>query len=82
MHWNVIAIGLVGILLGLRLRAPALIVATLLTVLACLFAYGFDQIMERQFLFSTLLLVLTLQCAYLTGLLAGVLWRRKKSDRH
>ena len=81
MHWNVIAIGLLGVLLGLRLRAPALIVATFLTILACLFAYGFDRVTERQFLFSTLLLVLTLQCSYLLGLLLAVVWRRKHSDR-
>jgi hypothetical protein len=74
--WSFIAVAITGILLGLRFRAPALLAATIVTIGASVIASGIDGFFDRHILLSTLLLVVTLQCAYLTGLLAAVLWRR------
>ena len=72
--WSLVAVGVTGILL--RFRAPALIVVTAVTVVISAAASGTDGLFDRQRLLSILLLVVTLQCAYVLGLLLGAIWRR------
>jgi hypothetical protein len=74
--WSLVAVGVTGILLGSCFRAPALIVVTAVTVVISAVAGGTDGLFDRHRLISILLLVVTQQCAYLLGLLLGVLWRR------
>jgi len=74
--WSLVAVGVTGILLGFRFRAPALIVVTAVTVVISAVASGTDDLFDRQRLLSILLLVATLQCAYVLGLLLGAIWRR------
>ncbi|MET0597091.1 MAG: hypothetical protein ABWZ57_04405 [Mesorhizobium sp.] len=69
MLWGLVAVGLTGILLGLRFRAPALLAATGFVVAACL-------VLGWGFFWTTLVLVLALQCAYLVGLCLALVWRR------
>ncbi|RUU13766.1 hypothetical protein EOD23_03445 [Mesorhizobium sp. USDA-HM6] len=76
MLWGLVAVGAIGILLGLHVRAPALIVATAATVVVGAVAGGVGSLFDWHHLLSILLLVVTLQCAYLLGLFLGVLWRR------
>ena len=76
MLWSLVAVGVTGILLGFRVRAPALIVVTAVTVVVGAVAGGPDSLFDRHRLLSILFLVVTLQCAYLLGLFLGVMWRR------
>jgi hypothetical protein len=75
------AVAAIGLLIGLRFRAPALIAATAATVLTCAFAYGRDGIDGRGDVLASLGLVLLLQCAYLAGLCLATLWRRIGGSR-
>lgn len=68
MDWSVVVIGAVGLLIGSRYRAPALIAATAAVVLGCVVS-GVREIT------AIVELVLLLQCAYLTGLCLATLWR-------
>lgn len=80
MVLNFIAVGAVGLLIGLFFRAPALIAATFITVIVhCLLAGG-GGVFTLKFLFSTLLLVVCLQCGYLLGLMLMTLRQRRKSS--
>lgn len=82
MLWSFLAVGAVGVLIGLRLRVPALIVASLITIIVTATAMqclGFSD--GRTFL-TTLYLVLTLQGTYLIGLLFATLLHRSPFDRH
>ncbi|MER9303825.1 hypothetical protein NKJ06_12665 [Mesorhizobium sp. M0293] len=76
MLWGLIAVGGTGILLGFRVRAPALIVTTAVIVLISAVAGGIGSLLDWDRLLSILLFVVTLQCAYLLGVLLGVVWRR------
>ncbi|MDX8455571.1 hypothetical protein RFM98_22825 [Mesorhizobium sp. VK9D] len=76
MLWGLVAAGVIGILLGFRVRAPALIVATAVVVVAGAVVGDTDGWFDRYRLLSILLLVVTLQCAYLVGLFVGLVWRR------
>ncbi|MDX8497869.1 hypothetical protein RFM99_05505 [Mesorhizobium sp. VK4C] len=81
MFWGLVAVGAIGILLGLRVRAPTLIVATAATVVVGAVAGGIGGLFDWHRLLSILLLVVTLQCAYLLGLLLGVMWRRMPPEQ-
>jgi hypothetical protein len=74
--WSLVAAGVIGILLGFRVRAPALIVATAVIVVAGAVVGDTNGLFDRHRLLSILLLVVTLQCAYLVGLFVGLVWRR------
>ncbi|CDX14021.1 conserved hypothetical protein [Mesorhizobium sp. ORS 3324] len=76
MHWSLVAAGVTGTLLGFRARAPALIVATAVVVVAGAVTGDTGGLFDWHRLLSILLLVATLQCAYLIGLLLGLLWHR------
>jgi hypothetical protein len=77
--WSLVVVSVTGVLLGLRFRAPALIAATAATIVIRAAAVGFGDIFEWQRLPSIVLLVVTLQCAYLLGVLLGIVWRRAVS---
>jgi hypothetical protein len=82
MAWSFLAVGAVGMLIGVRLRVPALIVASLVTILVSVTAMqclGFSD--QRTFL-TTLYLVLTLQGTYFIGLLFATLLHKSPFDRH
>ncbi|MDX8482341.1 hypothetical protein RFN28_28355 [Mesorhizobium sp. VK24D] len=76
MLWSLVAAGVAGILLGFRARAPALIVATAMVVVAGAVMGDTGGLFDRHRLLSILLLVATLQCAYLIGLFLGLVWHR------
>ncbi|WP_157017476.1 hypothetical protein [Mesorhizobium xinjiangense] len=77
MHWSHVAVAVVGLLLGFRFRAPALLAATAIIFIAATLIYGVDDTPQTRGLLSGLLLVITLQLAYLAGLLIAILWRRR-----
>lgn len=79
MLWGLVAVGVIGILLGFLVRAPALIVMTAVTVVVGAIAGGTGSLFDWHLVLSILLLVVTLQCAYLLGLFLGVVWRRGMS---
>ncbi|MER8753778.1 hypothetical protein NKH57_32070 [Mesorhizobium sp. M1050] len=70
---------MIGILLGFRFRAAALIIMTAVTVVIGVVAGGIGSLFDWGRLVSILLLVIVLQCAYLIGLVLGVIWRRDMS---
>jgi hypothetical protein len=82
MLWSFLAVGAVGVLIGLRLRVPALIVASLITIIVSATAMQCLGISDGRTLLTTLYLVLTLQGTYLIGLLFATLWHRSPFDRH
>ncbi|MER9654728.1 hypothetical protein NKJ26_14605 [Mesorhizobium sp. M0152] len=75
MLWYLVAVGVIGVLLGFRFRAAALIVVTAATVVGGVVAGGIGNVFDWHRLLSILLLVVVLQCAYLLG----VIWRRGMS---
>jgi hypothetical protein len=75
VFWGLVAVGVIGILLGFRFRAAALIIMTAVTVVVGVVAGGFSSVFDWHRLLSILLLVVILQCAYLLGLFLGVMWR-------
>lgn len=75
MLWGLVAVGVIGILLGFRFRAAALIIMTAATVVVGVVASGIGSAFDWHRLLSILLLVVILQCAYLLGLFLGVMWR-------
>ncbi|MER9301133.1 hypothetical protein NKI38_32485 [Mesorhizobium sp. M0621] len=79
MLWCLVAVGVVGILLGFRFQAAALIIMTAVTVVVGVVAGGIGSLFDWSRLVSILLLVIVLQCAYLLGLVLGVVWRRGMS---
>lgn len=79
MLWGLVAVGLIGILLGFRFRAAALIIMTAVTVVIGVVAGGIGSLFDWARLVSILLLIIVLQCAYLLGLVLGVIWRRGMS---
>jgi len=68
--WGVVTVAAVGILLGLRFSAPALLAATAVTVTASVL------FLEGRGFVQVLFLVVVLQCAYLLGLAFSLGWRR------
>lgn len=79
MLWCPVAVGVIGVLLGFRFRAAALIIMTAVTVVGRVLAGGIGSVFDWHRLLSILLLVVVLQCAYLLGLFLGVMWRRGTS---
>ncbi|TIP12638.1 MAG: hypothetical protein E5X92_14675, partial [Mesorhizobium sp.] len=67
MLWGLVAVGVIGILLGFRVRAPALIVMTAVIVVFSAIAGGICSLFAWDRLLSILLFVVTLQGAYLLG---------------
>lgn len=64
-----------GFMLGLRFRVPALLVATAITVVASVAADWSGNSFGQGAVAATLLLVATLQSAYLAGVAAALTWR-------
>jgi hypothetical protein len=73
--WSIVVVAAIGVLLGLRFRTPALLAATALTAITGAF------VLEERGVPSIVLLVVTLQCAYLVGLSCALAWRRMTADR-
>jgi hypothetical protein len=73
--WSIVTVGAIGILLGLRFRAPALLAATAVTAITS------ALLLEGYGVLSILLLVITLQAAYLVGLSCALAWRRMTVDK-
>jgi hypothetical protein len=76
LYWSIAAVSATGLLIGLRFRAPALIAATAVTLVACAFAFGADGVVGLRDIVSVLAIVLALQFAYLAGLFLAVVWSR------
>ncbi|RUW55741.1 MULTISPECIES: hypothetical protein [unclassified Mesorhizobium] len=79
MLWGLVVVGVIGILLGFRFRAAALIIMTAVTVVGGVVAGGIGSVFDWHHLISILLLVVVLQGAYLLGLFLGVVWRQGMS---
>jgi hypothetical protein len=76
VHWCLVAAAFAGLLLGLRFRVPALLAATALVIGITAVAGGLAGVPRQQLLLSLLASVLSLQGAYLGGVLLAVVWRR------
>ncbi|RWC49832.1 hypothetical protein [Mesorhizobium sp.] len=81
MLWGLVAVGVIGIFLGFRFRAAALIIMTAVTIVGGVVAGGIGGVFDWRRLVSTLLLVVVLQCAYLLGLFLAAMWRRDMSRK-
>jgi hypothetical protein len=74
----VAATGLVGLLLGLWLRAPALIAASGVTAVVWLSVAPLTELGPASAVGMTFMLVSVLQAGYLTGLMLSCAWSRIK----
>lgn len=79
MVWALLAVGMVGLILGLRFRVPALFVATLLTAIATIVFKFYSGASIQAALFATVSTLLVLEAAYLIGLLLAFGWSRLRS---
>ena len=80
MLWSLLAAFVVGIALGLRFRAPALIAATGLVVVSTVLASAVADAPRSGLPLALLASVLALQAGYLVGVL-GAVWRRRGAGR-
>ena len=76
MLWSVFMAAALGIILGLRFRAGALLAATAATAAAARLLLG-GPVLPR-----VLVPVLSLQCAYVAGLALSGLWKRMVANGH
>jgi uncharacterized membrane protein YqgA involved in biofilm formation len=77
---SVLAVAAIGVLLGLRYKAPALIAVTTVMVLAILAWNGLG--LSPSVAFSSLvILVLALQSGYVIGVWLAIAWRRHADNR-
>jgi hypothetical protein len=74
--WAVMGVVVLGLLVGVCFRVPALLVAAAATVAGNIVVGLFGDVSHDSVLLSTLGLLLALQGAYLIGLLFGYLWSR------
>ncbi|HXV28827.1 MAG TPA: hypothetical protein VD840_00700, partial [Sinorhizobium sp.] len=79
--WSFLAVGAAGVLIGLRFRVPALLVASCATIVASVTATQLLGFSDQRIGLATLYLVLTLQGGYLIGLLFAFLLHRAAFDR-
>jgi hypothetical protein len=80
----IVGVAGVALIIGLTLRAPALIVATLVVIVGSIVTSSFLHLSVQTSIRSTLYLVAVTQIAYLVGLAIAVLrhrpgrqWRRR-----
>ena len=78
MLFAVVGVAILSLVIGLTLRAPALIVATLVVILMSVIAGSVLQLSLRTTIGSTLCLVLVTQAFYLIGLAIGLLRHRAR----
>ncbi|MBZ9677694.1 hypothetical protein [Mesorhizobium sp. ES1-1] len=78
MLFAFVGVAIVSLLVGLTLRAPALIVVTLVVILVSIIAGSVLQLSLRTTVGSTLCLVLVTQVFYLIGLAIGLLRHRAR----
>lgn len=78
MMWALMGVVVVGLLVGVWFRVPALLVAAAATVAGNLVVGLFGGVSYDSILLSTLALLFALQGAYLIGLLFGYLWSKLK----
>jgi len=74
----VVGVASLSLLIGLKFRAPAIIVATLVVILMGLITGSVLQLSVRTTIGSTLCLVLVAQTFYLIGLAIGLLRHRTR----
>jgi hypothetical protein len=70
------AAGVMGLVLGLRYRVPALLVASVVTATVCLAVAPFSDLNPMVAIGATFVLLGVLQVGYLTGLLVSCAWSR------
>ncbi|RJT29432.1 hypothetical protein D3227_32240 [Mesorhizobium waimense] len=80
MSFAIVGVACLGLAIGLKLRAPALIAATLVVVVASIATGSVLQLSVQTTIRSTFYLVIVTQIAYLVGLALALLshraWRR------
>jgi hypothetical protein len=74
---SVVTVSAAGVLMGLRFKAPALIAATALLLIAC-FAWNGLELPGYVTLAKFLILAFALACAYIIGLSLSVHWKRNE----
>ncbi|UVC14260.1 hypothetical protein [Mesorhizobium onobrychidis] len=72
----IVGVAGVALIIGLTLRAPALIVATLVVIVGSIVTSSFFHLSVQTSIRSTLYLVVVTQIAYLVGLAIAVLRHR------
>ncbi|MET3580237.1 putative membrane channel-forming protein YqfA (hemolysin III family) [Mesorhizobium robiniae] len=77
----IVGVAGVALIMGLTLRAPALIVATLVVIVVSIAVGSFLDLSVQTTIRSTLYLVIVTQIAYLVGLAFAVLRRRPGRGR-
>jgi hypothetical protein len=81
MPWAMLAVSLIGLLLGIRLRVPALVFAAMILVVA---GIGFGQVAQwslQRTALSVLAALVVLNCTYLVGLCLSFAFTRLKSRK-
>jgi ABC-type Mn2+/Zn2+ transport system permease subunit len=76
--WSLVAVALVGFVLGLRLRAPGMLVTAAMLVAATAAAGLLAGHSGGAVLVSVLLTVMSFQAGYLVGVAAFVIWQRRR----
>jgi hypothetical protein len=74
--WSVVLVGVIGALIGLRYRAPALMPATLLAVVWAVVAGWITRHSAGQLVLMAVVLAAVLHAAYLAALALRILGRR------
>lgn len=77
---TIVAVAIAGVIIGTRFKAPALLAASAVVLVAGAIWMGSGVSGQRSFAW-VLLSVLILQCSYVLGLLLAFLWRRKTNGR-
>ncbi|WP_208866614.1 hypothetical protein [Mesorhizobium sanjuanii] len=77
----IVGVAGLALIMGLTLRAPALIAATLVVIVGSIATGSFLHLSVQNTIRSTLYLVIVTQIAYLVGLALAVLWRRPARGR-
>jgi hypothetical protein len=73
--WNLITVAVTGVVLGNCVRAPGLLAATALAILAAALAGGFDGLSGGDIVLAVLLVVATLQVSYVLGVFVSLAWQ-------
>lgn len=76
MTWSFLAVGAAGVLIGVRFRVPTMLAMCFATMVASVTTMKLLGFSDRQMVFTTFLLVLTLQGGYVFGLLIVSLLHR------
>lgn len=78
MLFAIVGVACLGLAIGLKLQAPALIAATLVVIVACIATSIFLQLSVQTTIRSTFYLIIVNQIAYLVGIALVLLSHRAR----